>query len=1017
MIPTLSLFARCRSPWATRARRTALLFAASVFPALSLSAAPALVRQQPTQGGTLVGRVTDARTAQGVQSVTIEVEGTRLGAITDTEGRYRIVNVPAGSRTLVARRLGFSAVRRTVTVNAGQESTVDLALEPSVVALDQVVVTGTAGAEQRRSIGNAVASIDASDALQKSAAPDIGTLLNARAPGVVISQPSGRLGAGPSIQIRGRSSIGLGNSPIIYIDGVRVTNSTGTGPSAVPGGLAGQNSSIAGRLNDIIPEDIESIEVIKGPAASTLYGSEASAGVIQILTKRGGGGSPQFALQLQGGSIFFRDAEGRMPTNYMRNTSGTVVPWNAITQEKDRGDPLFETGYTSLVNASVSGGQNAVRYYVSAAYESDQGVEPNNALRQLSLHGNIDVTPTPTVDIATSLNYVSLRNHLGVDNGASAMFGALFGHALAFPNGRGFGLNFAPEVTQQLWDNYQAVSRFTASSRIEHTPVSWFRHRLMGGVDYAGDDSRALERFALAPWNTIIPNATGRIGQTLRSTTGLTLDYTGTGTFNLTPTLVSATSVGGNLFRNEQNASFLGGIGFPGTGIETVSGTAQSITPSQQDVLTTTIGAFAQQKFSWRDRLFVTGALRVDNNSAFGEDLKWVTYPKFDFSWVLSEESFWPWKGSGVLPSFRLRGAYGQSGRAPQVFSALRLYNPVQGPGGTNAVTPGSIGNPDLKPERGKEIEVGFEASLYDRLSVDFTYFNKKTEDLILNQPVAPSVGFGGSRPVNLGRVDNHGIELLANFQALTRANWDWDISASIATNKDEIKDLGGLPSVITTFGQNHRVGHAIGAFYSKVVVSADRDTAGRAINVLCADTAGRPPIACAQAPLIDVGTPTPTLSGTVSNTLTLWKNLRLYALVDFKRGHRIFNATELIRCMSQVGVPLCDINYNPRNYPVTQVAQSVPSALPQSIADHYVQDASFAKLREVSATYTLPRRFIPGTSGASVTLAARELHTWSDYGGIDPEVSSGGTGIITSQEQAILPPLSRIILTFNVRF
>jgi TonB-linked SusC/RagA family outer membrane protein len=998
-----------------------LCFGALIVVAQSARAAPTTdladrVRQQPSQG-TVVGRVTDARTAQGVASATIEVEGTRLGAIADQDGRFRITNVPAGSRTIVTRRLGFASTRRAVTVTAGQETTVDFRLEASVVALDQIVVTGTAGAEQRRAVGNAVASIDASDALSKSAAPDIGTLLNARAPGVVISPPSGRLGAGPSIQIRGRSSIGLGNSPVIYIDGVRVTNSTGTGPAAVPGGLAGQNSAIAGRLNDIAPEDIASIEVIKGPAAATLYGSEASAGVIQIITKRGGGGAPQFELQVQGGSLFFRDAEGRVPTNYVRNPqTGQVEGWNAITQEKDRGDPLFETGYTSLVSASVSGGQNPIRYYVSGSYESDQGVEPNNALRQLSLHGNVDVTPRPTLDIATSLNYVNLRNHLGVDVGASSMFGAVFGHALVFPNARGFGLNFAPEVTQELWDNYQNINRFTGSTRIQNTPATWFSHRLIGGVDFAGDDSRALERFALAPWNSIIPNATGRIGQTLRNNTGLTLDYNATGTINLTSTVISATSVGGQYFRNEQHSSFLGGTGFPGTGIETVSGTALPVTPVQQDILTTTLGAFAQQKFSWRDRLFVTGAIRVDNNSAFGEDLKWVTYPKFDVSWVLSEESFWPWRGTGLIPSLRLRAAYGESGRAPQVFSALRTYTPVQGPGGSSAVTPGSIGNPDLKPERGKEIELGFEAGISDRVSLDFTYFNKKTEDLILNQPVAPSSGFAGNRPVNLGRVDNHGIELLATIQAFTNNDWDWDVNASIATNKDEIKDLGGLPNVIVTFGQAHQVGHAIGAFYSKRVVSADRDTAGRAINVLCEGPSGAP-VPCAQGALVDIGTPTPKVSGTVSSTLTIFKNLRLYGLVDFKRGHRMFNATELLRCTSQLGVGLCDVNYNPRNYDILYVAETPGNSLAQSTVDQYVQDAGFFKLRELSASYTLPRNWIPRTAGASISLAARELHTWTDYRGIDPEVSSSGTGGFISQDQAILPPLTRFILTLNVRF
>ncbi|MGH7713141.1 MAG: TonB-dependent receptor domain-containing protein, partial [Gemmatimonadaceae bacterium] len=323
----------------------------------------------------------------------------------------------------------------------------------------------------------------------------------------------------------------------------------------------------------------------------------------------------------------------------------------------------------ALVNASLSGAQNQIRYYVSSAYETGQGVEPNNSLRQFSLHGNVDVTPASTIDVATSINYVSLRSHLGVDGGASAMFGALFGHALAFPNSRGFGLGFPPEVTHDLWDNSSNVNRFTASSKVEHVPFSWLKQRFVAGVDYVGDDSRALERFAPPPLNTIIPNATGRIGQTLRSLSGLTLDYSGTATFSLTPMLSSATSIGGQYFRNETSASFLGGMGFPGTGMETVSGTAQQVTAAQQEVLNTTLGAFAQQKFSWRDRLFLTAALRVDNNSAFGEDLKWVTYPKVDASWVASDEAFWPWKGT--VSSFRLRAAYGESGRQPQTFSAL----------------------------------------------------------------------------------------------------------------------------------------------------------------------------------------------------------------------------------------------------------------------------------------------------------------------------------------------------------
>jgi TonB-linked SusC/RagA family outer membrane protein len=969
------------------------------------------------QTGVVTGRVTDARSLQGVADATLEVDGTRMGAATDADGRFRIAGVPSGARTIIARRLGYAANRRTVNVAENQETQVLFALQPSAVALDQVVITGTAGAETRRAIGNAVATIDATDALARSAAPDLGSLLSARTTGVVISQPTGRLGAGPAIQIRGRSSIGLGNSPLIYVDGMRVNNATGTGPSG-SGGLSGQNSSVAGRLNDIAPEDIETIEVIKGPAAATIYGTEASNGVIQIITKRGSvRARPQFSFQAQEGTLFFRDAEGRMPTNFARDSAGNIVPWNAVQQERERGTPLFTTGRTSLYNGSVSGGRNDARFYVSSSYENDQGIEPNNALRQFTLHGNVDVSPHSSLDLGTSLNYVSLRNRLGVDGGASAMFGGVFGHALLFPRSRGYGLGFPPEVTQQLWDNSQDVHRFMASARIEHRPLTWFRHRVIAGVDYTGDDSRTLERFAPPALSAILPPATaaGRIAQTLRTVSGITGDYSATATVSLTPTLSSSTSAGGQLFRSDATASFLGGLGFPGEGIETVSGAAQLLPSSQSQVLNTTIGAFAQQKFGWRERLYLTGALRVDNNSAFGEDFQWVTYPKVDLSWVISEEPFWSW--ARTVPSLRLRAAYGESGRQPNTFSALRTFTPVQGPGGANAVTPGSIGNPDLKPERGKELEVGFEVALLNRLTLDFTYFSKKTEDLIINQAVAPSSGFAGNRPVNLGRVDNGGIELLATAQLLTRDNVDWEIRGSLATNEDVIKDLGNVPSVITGYGQFNKVGYPIGGFFSKRVISADRDTSGRATNVLCDGGPGQAAVACPTAPFLFIGTPTPKTSGAIVNTLTIAKRLRLHALVDFKRGNRQLNATELLRCTGALGAGLCEANYRPRNYSPVYLAEIVGNALAQGIVDLHVQDASFTKLREISATYTLPTGWVRGTSHASISLAARELATWTNYTGIDPEVSSAGSGGATAQDQALMPPLTRYLITFNVRF
>jgi len=987
------------------------------------------------QTGTVAGRVTDERTAQPVTGTAIEVQGTRLAAVSDADGRYRIASVPAGARTIVARRIGYSVARQSISIADGGQATADFALRPAAQSLDEIVVTGTSGGEQLRSIGAKVATIDAVEALAASGAPTLGTLLSGRTPGVVVSTATGRVGAGPAINIRGRSSIGLGNSPLIYVDGVRVDNAVGTGPTG-SGGFSAQGSLIGGRLNDITPEDIQRIEIIKGPAAATIYGTEASNGVIQIITKRGAAGpKPQFSMQVQQGGAWFRDAEGRMPTNYARCSAAQVLPtsttpachnlaagdiltWNGVTAEKARGRPLFGTGSTNLVSGAISGTANEVRYYVSSAFERDRGIEPNNGLRQFTMHANVDFAVNPKINVSTSLNYVDLRARLGNDLGASAMFGAEFGHPVLFPASRGFGLGFIPEVTQELWDNTQDVNRLTASGKIEHAPLTWLRHRLQLGVDYTGDDSRNLERFVPAPLAVSLSAATagGRIGQTLRRGIGYTSDYSATANTPVRGALSQSASLGLQVFRKEDDVSFLGGFGFPGPGIETISGAANPLPATQTEQINTTVGAYLQEKLDWNNRLFLTGAVRVDNNSAFGEDFKWVTYPKVDASWVVSEEPFWRW--AGAVRDLRLRAAYGESGRQPATFSALRTFTPTQGPAGTNAVTPGSIGNADLKPERGKEFEAGFEAELFDRVGVDFTYFSKKTIDLIINQPVAPSSGFSGTRPMNLGRVDNKGIELGVTAQALRRANYQWEVFGSIATSKDEIKDLGGVPSVISAAGQFNRVGYPIQAIFTRRVVSADRDaTTGLATNVLCDGGAGQAPVACATAPFVFIGTPTPKVSGSVGNTLTLFNNLRLYALVDFKRGHRVFNQDQLLRCAFLLGAGVCRSNFFPQEYSPIELAEAVGTALPTHIIDQYYQDGSFAKLREVSASYTVPPGLVWGAESATISLAARELHTWTDFRGLDPEVNSPGSASAFTGNQAVTPPLTRLIGTLTLRF
>jgi TonB-linked SusC/RagA family outer membrane protein len=979
-------------------------------------AAPATARAQTT--GSVVGQVTDAATRVPLPGVTVQLDGTRLGASTGTDGRYRITAVPAGSYTVITRRIGFNPQRATLTVTAGAEATASFALQASPISLDQVVVTGTAGAQERRAIGNAVTSISAADELSKSAAPDLSTLLSARAPGVTIVPRTGRLGAGPSIQIRGRSSLSLENSPLVYVDGVRVNNATSTGPTAVPGGLGGQGSQVGGRLNDINPEDIERIEIIKGPAAATIYGTEAANGVIQIITKRGAAGArPQVGLVVEQGSLYFRDAEGRVPTNYLRNPAGEIVTWNGLQQEADSGRPVYKTGQTRRYSGTLSGARDLLQYYLGTSYENDIGVEPNNSLRQFGFNANLNSPIRANTDLSTSLKYNGLANRLGADYGASGLLGAQVGHRLLFPGTRGF-FGVPPEVPQQLWDNRSDINRFTGSGTITNRPTSWLTHRAIVGLDYTGEDARAIERFAppeLARYVSAVA-ATGRIGQTLRRNSVITGDYAATAKAQLTGGLGSSSSLGGQFYKTELHTSFLGGSGFPGPGVESVSAVATQVAATQQQIINTTIGAYGEQTFSWRDRLFLTGGLRVDNNSAFGEDFKWVTYPKVSASWVLNEEPFWGQGVADVVNSLRLRAAYGESGRQPNTFAALRTFTPVPGPGGTSAVTPGALGNPDLKPERGKEFEVGFETGILSRVTLDFTYFTKRTLDVIVNQAVAPSAGFSGNQVRNLGEVTNHGIELGATLQALARRNLSWEITGNVATNRDEIQDLGGVPSLIASPGSSNQVGYPIGGIFTRRVVSADRNaTTGQATNVLCDGGAGKPAIACAQAPFVYIGTPTPRVTGAVGSTVTLGRALRLYALADFKRGHRVFNAVDYLRCTGQTGGLLCRENYYPNEYDPVHMAERAGSAIALGTIDQFMQDASFVKLREVSATYTFPERWT--RSRASLTLAARELATWTKYGGIDPEVNAFNAATTTGyqQDQAITPPLQRLIATLNV--
>jgi TonB-linked SusC/RagA family outer membrane protein len=970
---------------------------------LVLASQPAAA-QQGVVSGTVVGEQS-LRPLAGAQ---VQVVGTDRGSITDAGGRFMVAGVTGTEVTLRVSMLGYRPVTRAVPVGT---TNVRIGLTETAVELDEVIVTGTAGATQRRALGNAVTTVNATQALEVSAASDVSSLINGRAPGVIITPGTGRVGSGPSINIRGRSTISLSQQPLIYIDGVRVNNDIGTGPQQSGFGAIS-------RLNDINPEDIASMEIIKGPAAATLYGTEAANGVIQIITKRGvAGARPEFTVSTRQGTSWFQNAEERMRTNFARHpTTGEILTFNPVRYEAERGRSLFDTGRHQGYNVGVRGGTEMIRYYISTAYDDEDGVEPGNSLRRFTGHTNLAIAATERLDIESSLNVVKGRTALGGGSQNGMLINALFGNPLFEALNRPAGpyLSFSPEIFREVYETWQDLNRFTGSVRLNHRPLDWFQHRLTLGLDQTGEDNQFLRNFAPPHLENQFGSpaaARGGLLQQLRSIAYVTADYDGTVTRPLTAELTSATSVGAQYYRRRDDRTNITADEFPEPGLRTAAAAAR-VVGSQDYETNATLGVFGQQQFAWQNRLFLTGALRVDNNSAFGEDIQFVTYPKLSGTWVVSEEPFWT---LAPLEQFRLRAAYGASGQQPRAFAALRTFQPATGRNDLPIVVPQSLGNPNLRPERGEELEVGFDADLLGRVGLEFTYFNRRVRDAILARTIAPSSGFSGTQFVNIGEISNRGVEMLANVQALTLPDLAWDVSVSYSTARDRIEDLGGIPFIALGLPtQRHVEGHPIGGFWTREIVSAELDAAGRAVNIRCNDGAGGS-VACPQAPQLFFGTPTPTRNAALTTSVTLWNSLRLHGMADYKGGHTLLNTNDFVRCTL---LRICEANVRPLEAdPILIAATQIGGDF--SAVSPFLEDGSYVKLREISASYTVPDRWARqiGATRANLTVAGRNLHTWTRFNGLDPEGRANVDNAVLSNDQAVLPVLPQLVTSVRLNF
>ncbi|HJQ19891.1 MAG TPA: SusC/RagA family TonB-linked outer membrane protein [Gemmatimonadaceae bacterium] len=1006
------------------------------------------------QSGVVAGTVVSAA-QEPISGARVDVVGTTLRGTTDENGRFRIAGVSGTVVSLEVRRIGYRLARISARVGAEDNQIV---LTSSPTSLEAVVVTGTPGAAQKRELGNAVGTINAADVVATAPVMNVQGLLNGRSPSVVVMPTSGQVGTGSQIRIRGLSSLSLGNNPLIFVDGVRVNNEAATGPISQAFG-----SAPISRLNDFNPNEIESIEILKGPSAATLYGTEAANGVINIITKKGAASAkPRWTFTTRQGVNYFANYRDRFPVNYgpMRNAAGTTAGQQVVALDFDSllvgncGDSIatrlgrkcdiFRNGQHQETDLSVTGGVGALNYFASGGLLDDQGAEPRSSVRHYSGRLNLSFAATDKFRISTNIGHITGPTAVPCDAGCggytwTTLSATPSNYNLATRHGFHSSLPYQYDQTVVLW---QDLSRTTASVRFEHQPTAWLSHRLVLGGDITREGNNE--------WDPRIDSlqSNGYREITDRDVTDRSLDYSASAIWNYDPTMRFTTSAGAQYFTNSIHSVFASGSVFPTPGLKSVTSTTANKTNSEGFLDDKSLGIYLQEEFGWRDRLYLTAALRNDDHSAFGSQFNRVTYPKYSLSYVVSDEPWFKVPGLGDrISEARLRLAYGQSGKAPATYASIRTYSPTSGPNDSPAVTSFTIGNPNLGPEISSELEAGFDLGvLNDRAGVEFTYYNKKTRDAILDRVVPPSAGqisilngLSATQPINIGAIVNKGIELAVRGTPYRGDMAGLDLTASISTNDNEVTDLGLPGQYFVSAGTflRHQVGYPAFAWFEKRLVSTSFNrTTGVASNLMCADTipgsGGKEKpnsaVPCATAPAVYLGRSIPPREMSFSGNLTLLQRFHVYTMFDVKNGHKKLDGNTRVRCgifgrclENFVNLPDAQLT----NFPnLKQTVDSMTVARYQSnstIVDYLITKANFGRWRELTFSYDIPNRYAQraGADHASIALSGRNLKLWTSYQGFEPEAMFlGGTrGGNAAWEQTTLPQLTSWYVSLNVGF
>ena len=959
-----------------------------LLPALAALAFPTLAHAQ--QQATITGRVTNEAGAP-LASVNVFVPAMSLGGVTGANGTYSIAvpaaRIQAGQQVQVtAQMLGYGSRTETVTLSAGATAQRDFVLTLDPLRLTEIVATGVGTESRVERLGTARAAVDA-PTLQRANEANVVQALAGKVPNLITNQQTGDPGSNTSIQIRGAKSFGA-SQPLIVVDGVPVNNNTRLTSSAGPNSTTLQGATAPNRGVDINPEDIASIEILKGAAATSIYGASAgSAGAILITTKRGAPGRTQYSLR---STLQFDEPIRTLPmqrrfgvgTNGVSTNCTTVncainagfFSWGpelaAGTPTYDHSAEMFETGRIFDNTIAMSGGTERTTFYLSLGALDHQGfmVEDNDYFKRYSGRVNASHMLREDLTIGASASYVQTRgsgNQRG--NAVGGVLGALrtppdfnnrqyldpetgLHRSWRFPRPGPTALTTSRGFDNPFYFINEAEStaesgRVFGNISAAYTPLEWLSVNYVLGADYTSDDR--TEAFPISSSST---QNGGELTRWQFYDRIIDHTLTATGTFTLSDAIASSLTVGQNL-----NETYFRQVGV--TGRQWIaprpyklSNTVQREPPTDAELRTRTEGYFAQATADIADQLFVQARIRNDGNSRFGVDNQRAWYPGGSVAWSFTKMLSMP---ENILTFGKARIAYGETGQQPPIYATqdvftnatLNDFNPgavltptQAGFGGLYAST--TKGNANIKPERVKELEFGFDLSLLNgRVDFSGTRYLSRSEDVVFTVATPPSTGYTLVN-LNAGELSNKGWEASLNVRPLQRSNFAIEIGANWAMNRNLVESLGmidlqrdgtldrptpencgdvaRLPRCETAFGfpvspgggnitaaftgqaTHAQVGYPVGVWRAQDYARCGRGLTTINTNDIAAACQGAPDgalyIAANGYPIADpnirvVGDPEPDWTGGINAVVTLY-GVQVSALVEHRQGGDVLNMT-----------------------------------------------------------------------------------------------------------------------------